>query len=113
MGFLLLSPDPGVGNTSYFEGQDKVAHFILFLVWSFLVYMARSRSLKFDYKAVLFVALVAAAIAFVTELIQGYMPNRSSDAEDLFFDLLGMLVGIPLGYFSKKELSYTEKKFDK
>lgn len=112
MGYLLLFPNPGVG-TKYFEGQDKVAHTVLFFVWSFLVYMIRSRSVKFDVKAFMVVIAAATGLALLTEWIQGYMPNRSSDVVDFIYDLFGTVLGVIFGFFGKKELIRAEKKFDK
>lgn len=113
IGYLLLSPEPEVGGTVYFEGQDKVAHFVLFMVWCSLIYMIRSRSGKLKTSLALIVLSLGIVLAVATEWLQGYMPTRSSDITDVWFDLSGAVSGIVLGYLGKKELIRAEKKFDK
>lgn len=106
MSHLLLSPGPQLPKFDFFEEQDKVAHFVLFAVWCFLL-------VPFTLKRSWLVLIIGLLVGGLTEYLQGFIPYRTSDVLDLLTDVLGVVIGYTAGFFVKKELFGAEKKFDK
>lgn len=103
--FNTNNPDLGI---EWFEGQDKVAHFGLFGIWSALVYVGFSNYFQ---KPIWWVLILAIGFALATELAQYYIPGRSSDWLDAGADLLGSLIAVFTVHFLKKELIRMGKQF--
>ncbi len=110
MAYLLLIPGSDMPQVKFFEWQDKVAHFSLFCGWCFLLVLFLEKPHKVTFTIVLIIGLFMAGF---TEWLQLYIPHRSADLLDFVADIIGVLVGLGLGFFIKKELFSMEKKFDK
>jgi VanZ family protein len=76
---------------------DKVVHFLMFLPFPFLAFKAfESENLKNGRHIILFLGITAAgaALATLTEFIQGYLTYRSEDTYDLLSDYMGLSTGV-------------------
>ena len=73
---------------------DKIAHFLEYAVFAFLLYRSFSHfsSAVTAGPATLLALLVAVAFAFLDEYYQQFIPGRSADPYDLVADLLGTIV---------------------
>ena len=96
--FATLSPSDGIPQFEIpIPHFDKVVHFVLFGVHSFLV------SASVASKHWIFVSLMLGlALAVSTEMLQYYVPGRQSDWLDLLADVVGMAIGMLSIYFVKK-----------
>ena len=89
---LLLPANPDLGD--HFRWLpvpiDKAAHFMLFLVCTWLVH----RSLAFELvrRAAAVAAISTLAYAIATELLQSLVPTRSLDSRDIVANALGIAV---------------------
>jgi VanZ family protein len=83
-------PTPPIG----FHGLDKLAHFVEFGLFAFLAFRSFSQMSHriTANRAVLISALFLSFYAALTEVVQQYVPGRSSDLYDLIMDVLGALV---------------------
>lgn len=111
--YLLLSPyTPGAG-LDLFEGQDKVVHFGLFAVWSFLLALSLDTSQVISLRTILIILGCSLAFALATEMVQHYLPGRSGDWVDGTCDVVGSGVGLLVAHFLKKELIRMGNELDK
>lgn len=91
---------------------DKVVHVLLFLLTTLPVMLAvhsrhpmrvpRQHSQAF-WLVAMQTLLVMTAIAFLSEWIQSYVPGRSADPLDVLADIIGIVAGITLIFFLKKQ----------
>lgn len=104
MCYGLLKPgspwDPGY---IIFPGDDKLIHFTLFAgasVLALLVFKYEwQRTLRFRSYLVVVVGTIAAAS---TEWIQGFVPYRTSDLNDLVFDFIGVVIPVIFHFLYEK-----------
>ena len=99
--FMHADKLPDMQKTLFGIPTDKVAHFLMFLPFPILAFLAYDHVTNKVWSAVLFAVLtfaVGAAIAWGTEYIQGMLPYRSRDVADLRADLLALGVST-LGVF--------------
>jgi VanZ family protein len=86
--FLLAFSISSYGLFSEPEGEqfinlpDKIAHFIMFLILSFLL-IKSNKYVEFSLFFIIFYAILS-------EIIQYYLPYREFDLIDLFFNFLGI-----------------------
>lgn len=76
---------------------DKVVHFLMFLPFPLLAFLAfDSEDSRIGRRALLLLGIVAAgiAVAALTEFIQGFLAYRSEDAFDLLSDCIGLCTGV-------------------
>lgn len=66
---------------------DSYIHFIMYFIIGFLSVIGDKRAISFK----LFIVLI---IPIITEFIQKYIDNRRADPIDMYFDYLGLAVGI-------------------
>lgn len=106
---LLLPPNINSKPQLSIPGADKVAHFVLFAVLTFLLVKAlKERSIQVKIP-VIFTVLLFFAIA--TEVIQGYfLEHRTGDLWDLVADMLGVVVVLFLINFKKTKNESTIKR---
>ncbi len=81
--------------TIYF---DKIIHFILFFIQSFLItktYFSIKFSINF-FKMILILLLI---FCFLIEIIQIILPYRTFEYSDLLSNILGSVFGSVFGYF--------------
>lgn len=87
---LVPGRDPETMDTARKYGIDKIGHFILFAVLTFLVIkMYEERSLKVNFWMTSF-ALITLGV--LTELAQNHIANRVMDTYDLAANILGIVV---------------------
>ncbi len=99
--FMHADKIPDMQKTLFGIPTDKVAHFLMFLPFPILTFLAFDHVTNKVWSAVLFAVLtfaVGAAIAWGTEYIQGMLPYRSRDVADFRADLLALGIST-LGVF--------------
>ena len=82
-------------TTIYF---DKIIHFMLFFIQSFLItktYFSIKFSINF-FKMILILLLI---FCFLIEIIQIIVPYRTFEYSDLLSNILGSVLGSVFGYF--------------
>lgn len=103
MVWLLLVPgSPGMGKF-FFEGEDKLIHFVLFMVWSFLMTFRTLYSMSAR-RVILYVLVISLMLGAGTEVLQGIIPNRSRDLFDFVADMVGAGTGVVLALIAKRLL---------
>lgn len=94
--FLLFATSdqlPTVRESMFGFQTDKVAHFLMFTPFPILAFLSTnlvSKKWWHSLLAVVIIFLIGAAIAALTEYIQGLTPYRVADVEDFEADLVGM-----------------------
>lgn len=99
--FMHADKLPDMQKTLLGIPSDKVAHFLMFLPFPILAFLAYDHATNKFWSAVLFAVLtmaVGAVIAWGTEYIQGMLPYRTRDMADLRADLLALGIST-LGVF--------------
>lgn len=97
--YVTLFPDPfPTVREFYFEGMDKVVHFIMFFVLSsaayFDVYRRKDQYVKPSLKVALYIVLFTILIGAITEIAQGVMGlGRTYSNMDLLADAIGAILG--------------------
>ena len=84
---------PDLQRTLWGLPTDKVAHFVMFLPFPILAFLAYDHKTKTAWSALLFAFLTllgGTALAGLTEWIQHFLPYRSFDVQDLKADLLAL-----------------------
>ena len=93
--FMHVDKIPDIQKTMLGIPTDKIAHFIMFLPFPILTYLAYDHVTNKAWSAILFsllTFLVGTAIAAGTEYVQGLLPYRSRDIADLKADLLALFI---------------------
>lgn len=73
---------------------DKIAHFILFGIWAFLLTPHLLSKSQTGYSKAFVIGIILGIIlALGTELIQAFIGYRSAELMDLIADLLGLGLG--------------------
>ena len=104
MAWLLLTPGSPDVSDYFFDGADKLAHFSLFLGWSFLMTL-RGLYGPMNTRVILLVVIcVSLILGAGTELLQGIIPNRSRELIDFIADVLGAISGLFLAFAVKRIL---------
>ncbi|MGL1887205.1 MAG: VanZ family protein [Reichenbachiella sp.] len=89
--FLLLRS--GGGEPSWLDQIphfDKVAHFSVFAIWMGLMLLS-------EFKVNIYIPFILLfSFAFLTEVLQAYVPGRSMDVLDALVDVLGGLAAFIL-----------------
>ena len=99
--FMHADKLPDMQKTLLGIPSDKVAHFLMFLPFPILAFLAYDHVTNKFWSAVLFAVLtfaVGAGIAWLTEYIQGFLPYRSRDLSDFRADLIALGIST-LGVF--------------
>ena len=89
-------------NDISYEYADKIIHFILFFVQSYLVtkaYLVKNKILNFS---IIKIILPFIGFCVSVEVIQIYIPYRSYESVDLLMNFIGSFVGSIIGYFFSK-----------
>ena len=99
--FMHADKLPEMQKTLFGIPADKVAHFLMFLPFPILAFLAYDHVTNKVWRAIVFALLtfaVGAGIAWGTEYIQGMLPYRSRDLADFNADLLALGIST-LGVF--------------
>ncbi len=96
---LSLMPDTGV-HVELFPNQDKLVHFIFYLVMTFLLRgLYQMNQKRWHWKAI----LLASTYGFVLECIQGALiEGRHFDYLDIIANIIGSFIGSYLFYLLRK-----------
>ena len=81
--------------TIYF---DKIIHFLLFFIQSFLITKTYF-SVKFSFNFFKMILILLLIFCFLIEIIQIIMPYRTFEYSDLLSNILGSALGSVFGYF--------------
>ncbi len=80
-----------------FIRMDYIEHFLSFFILSVLFYLWKNNVSKYNLKKTLwFFFLSVVVISFVNEGIQFFIPGRSVNGWDIFYNISGMLAGMLL-----------------
>lgn len=111
--YLLLSSGSVFQDYHFFKGEDKLAHWMLFFIWTFtLDYLLLLSGMTFKlWNAKLFV--IGCVFAAMTEVIQHFIPHRTMDLSDFVADALGVTLALLLISILKKPLIRIGFKLDK
>ena len=74
---------------------DKIAHFLMFLPFPILAYLAYDHLTNKVWSAILFAVatfIIGALLAYGTEYVQGKLPYRSMDINDFKADALALAI---------------------
>jgi len=101
---LILSLIPGgPGNMNMFGIPyfDKIGHFGMYAVWTFLFFRALSSGVRMTLRKAFWMTLITGIVAGVAlEYGQYFMAQgRSFELADMAANALGALIGSELGYF--------------
>lgn len=83
-----------------FPYGDKVGHFVLYGILTFLVNLTTLRSRRFSdpKRAAVILTLTLALLIAAEEFSQRYFANRTFSVSDLLFGYAGMLLGMWLAF---------------
>ena len=93
--FIRVDRIPDIQRTLLGIPSDKIAHFLMFLPFPILAFLAYDHVTGKPWRAALFALLTllfGAAVAWGTEYIQGFLPYRSKDMTDLQADLVALII---------------------
>lgn len=93
--FMHVDRIPEIQKTILGIPSDKIAHFLMFLPFPILAFLAYDHITDRPWRAVLFAVLTflaGSAIAAGTEYVQGLLPYRSRDLADFRADLLALII---------------------
>ncbi len=93
--FMRVDKIPDVQQFIFGIPTDKVAHFLMFLPFPILAYLAYDHLTNKVWSAILFAVatfIVGALLAYATEYIQGKLPYRSMDINDFKADALALAI---------------------
>ena len=100
---LLFLPDDNLPSQELIPHQDKIAHFVLFSVFSVLWLTAfRRNSLVKEKLTIVIILLFGLILAGLSELIQEKIPGRSADPVDFLIDLIGLSAGMFFHFLIEK-----------
>lgn len=87
---------PDIQKTIFGFPTDKVAHFLMFLPFPILFYMAWDHDTSKALRSIGFNLLNLSCgilVAALTEWVQKYLPTRSMDLHDFNTDLIALAIG--------------------
>ncbi len=93
--FMHVDKLPDVEKILFGIPADKLAHFLMFLPFPILAYLAYDHLTNRFWSAVLFSAatfIIGALLAYGTEYVQGKLPYRSMDINDFKADALALAI---------------------
>jgi VanZ family protein len=94
---LVLTPPWVDFQPDWSELQDDVINVLGFVPFGFGFFLYRRMAVKErSLKSILFAVAVGASVSLVIELVQVWLPNRSSSSTDLIFNTLGTFIGVML-----------------
>lgn len=112
--FLCFAPSdtfPQVNTWSFFIPIDKLVHFSMFTPLPIMFYasIGKKESPKRICLRIIMILLGSCIIAGSTELLQGLIPNRSTDFYDFIADCLGITISCLLLFLYLK-LTYGKSR---
>lgn len=106
----MLLPGDEIEDIMWFPGEDKILHFGSFAFWSFLVTLAIQKIQRNSLQWI----VIGAAFLYGggIEIMQSFVPGRSTDIYDMVMNVSGAIAGYFMADYAKKELIRVDKKFD-
>lgn len=104
----MLTPGSTLPDVSVFRFQDKLIHFFLFFVLSYLAVglgIKEKINLNVNTRFWINFALLALLPSIVLETAQHLIPYRSFDFNDLLFNVLGVFSGL-FGYLYRPSCKF-------
>jgi len=104
----MLTPGSTLPDVSVFRFQDKLIHFFLFFVLSYLAVglgIKEKINLNVNTRFWINFALLALLPSIVLETAQHLIPYRSFDLNDLLFNVLGVFSGL-FGYLYRPSCKF-------
>jgi len=100
--YLLLSPSNDLPKVPTFPFMDKLIHFSLYLIFTFLCLF--SSSIKKS-RNIPWIIIMAFAMCVITEFLQKIMPfGRSFDYYDMIANSCGIIVGLLFFNYIRKQI---------
>ena len=93
--FANLKTAPDAPRTLFGIESDKVVHFLMFLPFpalAFLSFRTRNMSIGATVGLIVLIFAVGCLIAWGTEYVQGMLPYRTKDQNDMKADMLGLTI---------------------
>lgn len=93
--FMHVDKLPDVQKFIFGFPTDKVAHFLMFLPFPILAYLAYDHLTNKVWSAILFALatfVIGCLLAYGTEYVQGRLPYRSMDIKDFKADALALAI---------------------
>lgn len=93
--FMHVDKLPDVQKFIFGLPTDKVAHFLMFLPFPILAYLAYDHLTNKVWSAILFALatfVIGCLLAYGTEYVQGRLPYRSMDIKDFKADALALAI---------------------
>ena len=101
--YMLLAPSKDLPKIPSFPNMDKLVHFTLYLIFTFLSLFATSIKKGRNIPWIIFLMFV---ICVTTEFLQKIMPyGRSFDPYDMLANSCGIIVGLLLFNYIKKQIN--------
>ena len=100
--FARFSSLPTVPGRFLGLDADKVVHFLMFLpfpILAFLSFPLDRKGLFATLCSIVCIFILGAALAGVTEYVQGHLPYRKMDINDFKADMLGLLTASLITFF--------------
>ena len=89
--YLSITPQSGLPSFSY---MDKLLHFVAYAGLGFLCVWALSFSITASWRSIIFVAVcIATLYGILNEIVQMYIPTRSTEFLDALANGAGAVVG--------------------
>jgi len=117
--YLLLSPSRDLPKVPTFPHMDKLIHFTLYLIFTFLCLFASSIKKS---RNIPWIIIMVFAMCFTTEFLQKIMPyGRSFEYYDMMANSCGIIVGLLFFNYIRKRIKKSQilntsdikkKKFD-
>jgi VanZ family protein len=112
--YLTMVPADRLGNSQIYE-YDKLGHFGLFFIWTFIFGLYKFSSKNFETKLI-FIFIAGSLFGVLVEVMQEILPyGRQGDVHDALADIAGsfsatlLLFGIKKRYF-RKYRGHNQKK---
>jgi VanZ family protein len=92
--------DLNVISPVFFEGMDKVAHFVMYFAFTMVILLENRRNITKIKRLIMF-SIIPLVFGAVIEILQSFLTaTRSGSIYDLLFNLAGIVVSIILyNYF--------------
>ncbi|GAB4114955.1 MAG: hypothetical protein Kow00103_09350 [Candidatus Caldatribacteriota bacterium] len=103
---FLLSSRPDVGVKQLFYGQDKIIHFTLYALHSYLGMLAlNERNFNKKFKPYLLILVISFSFSLFNEVYQCFIPEREFSLGDIIANFLGITICLLLIYGLKVKKS--------
>ncbi|PKP57393.1 hypothetical protein CVT91_10750 [Candidatus Atribacteria bacterium HGW-Atribacteria-1] len=96
---FIFSSQPEVGVEQYFYGQDKVTHFVVYGIHTFLCLLTLcDKILSLKFIQYFFALILSVSYGIFNEIYQYFIPEREFSFGDILADSLGIITFLILVY---------------